>query len=92
MRNQVIAFGFLVAGFAAAASLTGVATAQNTPPPATTGPVSACTSLPEADCTTVAGCVWLPGYKVASGEEVKGYCRPAPKPLTARRPPAPAAQ
>jgi hypothetical protein len=48
-----------------------------------------CTPLLEAGCVANTACVWLPGYKVANGTEVPGYCRTAPKPLT-RRVPAPA--
>jgi hypothetical protein len=84
---------------AAAASLAAhVAPAQDTKPApapapdaaaaaAATALAAACMKLPEADCGATSGCVWLPGYKVASGEEVPGYCRSAPKPLTARRRP-----
>jgi len=71
----------------AAATAASVASAQNSPPPAAPEAVSPCTDLPESDCTTTSGCVWLPGYRVATGATVNGYCRPAPKPLTARRGP-----
>lgn len=87
MRTRLIAVGFVIAATAA-----GVALAQdnNQPtPPTTAAPVvpSPCTDLVEAECGNLAGCVWLPGYKVATGATVTGYCRPAPKPLTARRGP-----
>ena len=86
MRNTLIAFGFLAVTAAAAAS---IAVAQNAPTaPTNADGTSACTNLPEADCGTVAGCVWLPGYPVPGGTDVQGYCRPAPKPLTARRRPS----
>ena len=58
------------------------ATAPKTAAPAP-GP---CTGVPEAKCAATAGCVWLPGYKVKGGADVVGYCRPAPKPLTSRKP------
>ena len=90
MRSLVVALGVLAAITVAA----GVAPAQDPKPAAApaagapvTAPVSVCTNLAEPDCGTTAGCVWLPGYKVASGEEIKGYCRPAPKPINARRAP-----
>jgi hypothetical protein len=88
VRSLVIGLGVLAAISVAA----NVAPAQDTKPaaPAATSAqaaASACTGVVEADCGTTAGCVWLPGFKVPTGEEVKGYCRPAPKPLTARRPP-----
>ena len=92
MRNRLIAVGFVIAATAA-----GVALAQDNnqpaPPPAAAPIIpSPCTDLVEAECTNLAGCVWLPGYKVATGATVLGYCRAAPKPLTARRGPgAPAA-
>jgi hypothetical protein len=91
LRNRLIAVGFVIAATAA-----GVALAQdnNQPAPPAAAPVipSPCTDLVEAECTNLAGCVWLPGYKVATGATVMGYCRAAPKPLTARRGPgAPAA-
>lgn len=82
MRIRMIA-GVAVLGMAAA----GVAVAQNTADPAPPATPSPCTDLPEPDCAALAGCVWLPGYKVATGATVMGYCRPAPKPLTARRGP-----
>ena len=79
-------------GFVATAGLAGVALAQSRTPDVTSTPIqvaaATCAELPETECASTAGCVWLPGYKVANGTEVKGYCRPAPKPLTARRPPA----
>ena len=86
MRNTFIALGLLVVTAAVAAS---IATAQNTPTaPTNADGTSVCTNVSEADCGTIAGCVWLPGYPVPGGTDVKGYCRPAPKPLTARRPPS----
>ena len=89
MRTRLIAVGFVIAATAA-----GVALAQDKaqPAPAAAGAPSPCTDLVEAECANMAGCVWLPGYKVATGATVMGYCRAAPKPLTARRGPgAPAA-
>lgn len=84
MRTRLIAVGFVIAATAA-----GVALAQDKPEPvAAPAAPSPCTDLIEADCTNMAGCVWLPGYKVATGATVMGYCRAAPKPLTARRGPA----
>lgn len=83
MRTRLIAAVFVIATTAA-----GVALAQDKEAAPAAAPVpSPCTDLPEADCGGVAGCVWLPGYKVATGATVMGYCRPAPKPLTARRKP-----
>jgi hypothetical protein len=94
VRNLVVALGLVVAaGFAG-----HIASAQDQKPvdpaPAAETPANPCLDRVEAECAGVAGCVWLPGYTVASGAEVKGYCRPAPKPLTARRRPtaAPAAE
>lgn len=78
------------AGIMAAAVLAGAAYAQQpapapaeAPPP----PDNPCNDVPETECAGVQGCVWIPGFKVASGATVLGYCRPAPKPLTARRGP-----
>ena len=87
MRKTLIALTLAVAaGFTA-----HVAPAQNAEPAPTAAapatPAAECAKLAEADCGGTSGCVWLPGYKVASGEAVAGYCRPAPKPLTARRRP-----
>ncbi|MEQ1694920.1 MAG: hypothetical protein ABL901_03675 [Hyphomicrobiaceae bacterium] len=83
MRNRLIAAVFVIAATAA-----GVALAQDKEAaPAAAPAPSPCTDLVEAECANVAGCVWLPGYKVATGATVMGYCRPAPKPLTARRKP-----
>ena len=63
--------------------------AQTTPPAASSQPPPGpCSGVPEATCNTVAGCVWLPGYKVKGGADVQGYCRPAPKSLSSRRPAA----
>jgi hypothetical protein len=91
MRKSILAVGLVVATLAAA----GLAPAQESKPAETapvppTSPVAAspCAKLPETECGSTTGCVWLPGYKVAGGAEVAGYCRPAPKPLTARRPPS----
>ena len=83
VRKTLIALGFLAAGGIAGA----VALAQEQPAAAPAPPPNPCLNKVEADCGAVTGCVWLPGYKVASGAEVAGYCRPAPKPLTARRAP-----
>ena len=92
VRRIVMALALAAAAILAA----HVAPAQETKPAAepaaaaVTAPVAtaqSCANLPEADCGAASGCVWLPGYKVASGETVAGYCRPAPKPLTARRRP-----
>lgn len=86
MRKIPMVFGLLTVMFGVVAD---IAVAQNTPTaPTNADGTSACTNLPEADCATVSGCVWLQGYPVPGGNDVKGYCRPAPKPLTARRPPS----
>jgi hypothetical protein len=86
VRNTFIALGLLAVTVAIAATM---ATAQDTPTaPTNADGTSACTNVAEADCATVVGCVWLPGYPVPGGKDVPGYCRPAPKPLTARRLPA----
>ena len=85
MRKTLIALGLVTLTGALAA---GFALAQNTAAPKNADGTSICTNQPEADCATVSGCVWLPGYPVPGGTEVKGYCRPAPKPLTARRQPS----
>jgi hypothetical protein len=83
LRTRLIAVGFVIAATAA-----GVAWAQDKEAAPVAAPTpSPCTDLPEAECGGMAGCVWLPGYKVATGATVMGYCRPAPKPLTARRGP-----
>ena len=63
--------------------------AQATPQASSQPPPGACSGIAEAQCGTVAGCVWLPGYKVKGGADVVGYCRPAPKSLTGRRPATP---
>jgi len=77
----------IVAAFAATAS---AAIAQTPPSGGRTSdkPAEAdvCAKLPEADCAAKAGCSWLPGFKVAGGAEVPGYCRPAPRSIKARRP------
>ena len=44
-----------------------------------------CRSKSEADCGITEGCVWIPGFKVANGTVVPGYCRPAPRDYKARR-------
>ena len=44
-----------------------------------------CKSKPESECGATEGCVWIAGYRVANGQQVPGYCRPAPKDLTAKR-------
>lgn len=87
MRTLVIAFSL-----AAAASLAAhVAISQEAQPaaPQAAGGLATstatCTGKLETDCGVTAGCAWLPGYKVANGVEVPGYCRAAPKPLSARR-------
>jgi hypothetical protein len=83
VRNGVIALGLAIGvGLAA-----GVAPAQEPKPATDVAPANPCVDLAEPECGGIAGCVWLPGYEVASGAKVAGYCRPAPKPLTARRPP-----
>lgn len=45
-----------------------------------------CANLAEADCAGKQGCVWLPGYRIANGAEVPGYCRPTARSINARRP------
>ena len=83
VRKLVIALGL-----AAAAGLSAqVAPAQeNTAAaPAPAPAANVCTGKVEAECGNTTGCSWLQGYKVANGVEVPGYCRLAPKPLTARR-------
>lgn len=86
MRTPLIALGLLALTVAIATSF---ASAQNSPTaPTNADGTSVCTNVSESDCTSTAGCVWLPGYPVPGGIDVKGYCRPAPKPLTARRPPS----
>ena len=85
MRKFVIALGLAAAASLAAHMVPGQETK------AAEGGLAAstatCTSKPETECGATAGCAWLPGYKVANGAEVPGYCRAAPKPLTARRGP-----
>lgn len=44
-----------------------------------------CRPKSEADCGITEGCVWIPGFKVPSGAQVPGYCRPAPRDFKARR-------
>jgi hypothetical protein len=89
VRKSILALGLASAGLLIA----HLASAQVPPPAAAPStpvvdPVAAtCQPLAEAECSTNTTCVWLPGYKVANGTEVPGYCRAAPKPLTARRPP-----
>ena len=85
MRWSIAGVGLV----AAVVTTVGLTRAQETKPaPAPQTAASTCAKLPETECGSTTGCVWLPGYKVAGGAEVAGYCRPAPKPLTARRPPA----
>ncbi len=75
----------LTAAVATAVTL-AAASAQTQPPPATpVAPPNPCMALDQAKCPTVAGCVWLPGYKIKGGTDVQGYCRTAPKSLTSRR-------
>ena len=59
---------------------------QTAPQMAPQAALSPCTGVAEAKCATVTGCVWLPGYKIKNAPDVAGYCRPAPKSLSARRP------
>ena len=83
--NRILALG--TAGLALVGGL--VLVQMNAAPSlAETATASQCSKLAEADCANASGCVWLPGYPVAGGGEVKGYCRPAPKPLNARRTPS----
>jgi hypothetical protein len=100
VRNVIVVLGF-VATVVAAAGLAPAQTPAPPPPPTVdSNPVGApgqpaaaasvCVNLAEAACVGTAGCSWLPGYKIATGE-VPGLCRPAPKPLT-RRPPSPLEQ
>jgi hypothetical protein len=95
MRKIAVVLALVAAGTLVAR----VSTAQDARQPVDPAAVAAaeavaklCAPLVETDCVANTACVWLPGYKVASGQEVVGYCRPAPKPLTARRPPAAAPQ
>ncbi len=85
---------FIGATLALAAVGLGIAaTAHAQTPPAPTPPAAAaspCLNVDEAKCPTVAGCVWLPGFKIKGAPDVAGYCRTAPTPLTARRPGDPA--
>ena len=88
-RKLVWVLSAVVAGHVV---LAGSAWAQ-TPPAATPvvpAVVNPCTGVEEGKCGTVPGCVWLPGYKIKGAPDVVGYCRTAPKPLTARRPGDPA--
>jgi hypothetical protein len=88
VRKLSIALGF-IAVIGVAASVAQEQRPDAAAPAASpTAPVNACADLPEGQCVGIEGCVWLPGFKVANGTEVPGYCRPAPKPLTARRRPA----
>jgi hypothetical protein len=95
--NRQISLRAPVAAFCAAAmlvALTATASAQTTAPAPSTPAANPCTNVDEAKCPTVAGCIWLPGFKVKGAADVPGYCRTAPKPLTTRRTgdPAPAAK
>ena len=86
MRTFVIGFSLALAASLAA----HLALAEDAKPsaPAAGGlaaTTATCTGKAETDCGATAGCAWLPGYKVANGVEVPGYCRAAPKPLTAKR-------
>ena len=96
METHVRKFLIALALAAGASFAAHVAPAQVTKPAAAApeaaqvaAPAAApvCLNLAEADCGAASGCVWLPGYEVAGGQKVAGYCRPAPKPLTARRRP-----
>ena len=86
MRTQTFALMLLALAAISGAGTSKLA-AQTATPPAAPNP---CTNVAEATCATVAGCVWLPGYKVKGGPDIKGYCRPAPKSLSSRRPGDPA--
>lgn len=84
LRITVAIAAIIVAGL-------GFANAQqqpNAPGSTTESPAAAnvCAKLSEADCAAKEGCSWLPGFKVAGGAEVPGYCRPAPRSINARRP------
>jgi hypothetical protein len=57
-------------------------TAQAPTPEAVANP---CTGSDEAKCGTLATCTWLPGFKIKGAADVPGYCRTAPKSLSARR-------
>ena len=95
MLTAVMAVGFgaqtvVTQSAMAQVQIAQVQIAQAPPPNATTeNPESAnlCGRLAEAACGTNQGCSWLPGYKVPGGAEIKGYCRPAPRSIRARRAP-----
>jgi hypothetical protein len=86
-RNAALGV-FVSMGTLTAFSMSAVAQTTAATPPAAPNP---CTGIAESACPTVAGCVWLPGYKVKGGTDMLGYCRTAPKPLTSRKPGDPAA-
>jgi hypothetical protein len=88
VQTLAIALTALAAGAAHAQTPPAPAAAPPAAPPPT---ANACMGLDQAKCPTISGCAWLPGYKVKGGTDVPGYCRTAPKPLTARRPGDPAA-
>jgi hypothetical protein len=52
--------------------------------------VTPCDNADEGVCGRTPGCVWLPGYKVQGGQDVPGFCRPAPRPIQSRRGTGPA--
>jgi hypothetical protein len=52
--------------------------------------VTPCDNVDEGVCGRTVGCIWRPGYKVQGGQDVAGYCSPAPKSLQSRRGTGPA--
>jgi hypothetical protein len=89
MSRNHIGIAALMASTLALLSVPALAqTAPAPTPPPLEAVVNPCTGTDEAKCGTLAACTWLPGFKIQGAADVPGYCRTAPKSLTARRPDA----
>jgi hypothetical protein len=85
VRDTLILTGaVLTAATAGAVVVSPGAVGQGTAAPPASANV--CANLKEVECNGKRGCSWLPGYRIAGGAEVPGYCRPAPRSINARRP------
>jgi hypothetical protein len=76
----------VMASTLAVLSLPALAQTASAPAPTPDAAANPCTGTDEAKCGTLATCTWLPGFKIKGAADVPGYCRTAPKSLTARRP------
>ncbi len=87
MSRNRIGITAVMASTLAVVSLPALAqTTAPAPAPPLEAAVNPCTGSDEAKCGTLATCTWLPGFKIQGAADVPGYCRTAPKSLTARRP------